>query len=129
MVKIPKSLAACADLYYTKRDARLALQHDVDALEEDEKLLKQHLIDSIPKSDAKGVTGKLCQILAKSKEVGVIDDYDKFIGYVSKNRMKGSFALMTKALNQKAITEIWDNGKEVPGIKHFKAVTLEVHKL
>ena len=39
-LKIPKTLAAVADLYYTKKEERLALQRQADLIEADEKLLK-----------------------------------------------------------------------------------------
>ena len=128
-IKIPKSLALAADMYCKKRDERLALQKEVDALEEYEKALKEHLINSIPKSDATGISGKVCRVSVVTKSVPRVVDWDKFYEYIAKNRTKGSFALLNRAANAKAVTEIWDAGKQVPGVESFTAVTLSLNKL
>ncbi len=128
-LKIPKSLAAVADLYYTKREERLELQRQAAAIEEDEKLLKQHLIDNLPKSQATGVAGKLVRVSVTTKEVPQVTDWDKFYAYVAKNKAKGGFALLNRAVNAKAINEIWDSGKKVDGVGKFTAVNLSVNKL
>jgi len=128
-LKIPKSLALAADLYYSKREDRLALQRQVDALKEDEEALKNHLIDSIPKSNATGIAGKLVRVSVTSKEVPQVQDWDAFYSYVAKNVKKGSFALLNRAVNAKAVNEIWADGKTVPGVGVFTAVNLSVNKL
>lgn len=128
-LKIPKSIAQAADLYYTTKEKRLALQKEVDAIEAEEKLLKAHLIESIPKSDATGVAGKLVRVSITTKNVPQVADWDKFYEYVAKNRTKGGFALLNKAVNAKAVNEIWDAGKTVPGVDSFTAVSLSVNKL
>jgi hypothetical protein len=128
-IKIPKSLAVCADLYCSTRDARLALQKEVDLLEENEKLLKAHLIDHIPKSDATGIAGKLCRVSVTTKQIPKVDDWDAFYSYVAKNKSKGGFALMNRAVNAKAVAEIWDAGKAVPGVSSFTAISLSLNKI
>ena len=47
-LKIPKSLAAVADLYYETKERRLAIEREAKKIAEDEALLKQHLIDNLP---------------------------------------------------------------------------------
>src|SRR6478609_11377872 len=98
-LKIPESLAAAADLYYEKREKRLALQREADALEEEEKQIKEHLIANIPKSDATGVAGKLCRVSVVTKERPQVEDWDAFYAHVAKNRAKGGFALLNRAVN------------------------------
>jgi len=126
---IPKSLAAAADLYYAKREERLALQRQVDALQEFENEIKDHLINSIPKSDATGISGKVCRVSVVTKPKPIVEDWDAFYAHVAKNRSKGAFALMNRALNAKAVQDVWDAGKQVPGVGTFNAVTLSVNKL
>jgi hypothetical protein len=128
-LKIPKTLAVCADLYYKKREERLAMQKQVDALEEDEKALKEHLIQSIPKSKATGIAGKLCSVSVVTKDVPRVEDWEKFYDYNAKNKKHGSFALLNRAPNAKAVNEIWESGKQIPGIEKFTAVTLSVSKV
>lgn len=129
MPKIPKSLAAAADLYYTTREARLALERQAEANKEFEAALKDHLINNIPKSDATGIAGKVCRVSVQTKAVPQVSDWDKFYEYVAKNRSKGAFALMNRAVNAKAVKEIWDAGKQVPGVGKFDAVVLSVNKI
>ncbi len=129
VLKIPKSLALAVDMYYSKREERLAKQREVDALEADEKMLKEHLINSIPKSNATGIAGKLCAVSVVQKDIPQVADWDKFYEYVAKNRTKGGFAMLSRSLSATAVKEVWEAGKEVPGVGHFTAVTLSVHKL
>lgn len=126
---IPKNLAAAADLYYSVRLERLAREKELEAEKEFENLLKEHLINNIPKSEATGVAGKLCRVSINTKTVPVVQDWEKFYEYVAKNRSKGGFALLNRAVNAKAVSEIWDAGKQVPGVGSFNAVTLSVNKV
>jgi|SRR6267378_3652796 len=128
-LKIPKNLAQAVDLYYSTREERLALAKQVAAMEENEKLLKQHLIDNIPKSNATGIAGKLARVSIVPKVVAQVADWDKFYEYIAKNRTKGGFALLNKAVNQKAVQEIWDAKKKVPGVGSFHTATLSLNKL
>lgn len=128
-LKIPKSLAACADLYYKTRQERLAIEKSAETLKADEAALKDHLINNLPKSDATGVAGKLCRVSVQTKSVPQVADWDLFYAHVAKNRAKGGFALLNRAVNAAAVKEIWDAGKEVPGVAHFNAVVLSVNKV
>ena len=124
--KFPKNLAACADKYWELKQARLAQQKIVDAIEEEEKAIKAWIIDSLPKSEASGVAGKLCRVSAVTKEIPQVEDYEKFYAYVKKTNR---FDLLQKRLSEAAVKEIWEDGKQVPGVKAFQAVTLSVNKL
>lgn len=124
--KFPKSLAACADKLYQLRAQRQQMQKEVDSVEAEEKAVKAHIIDNLPKSDASGVAGKLCRVTIISKEIPQLKDDEAFFKYVKKT---GRFDLMQRRLSDAAIKEIWENGKEVPGVDHFNAVTLSINKV
>jgi hypothetical protein len=126
--KIPKSFGAAADLYYSTREKRLAIEREAKALQEQETAIKDHIIENLPKTDG-GATGKLCRVLVVTKPVAQVEDWDKFYTYIAKNRTKGSFALLNRAVNQSSVKELWESGKQVPGVKPFNAVTLSVSKL
>lgn len=126
---IPKSLAAAADLYYSTREARLMLDRQATAAKEFESELKQHLIDNIPKSKATGIAGKVCRVSVETKPIPQVKDWDKFYAHIVKNKSKGGFALLNRAVNAVAVKEIWESGKTVPGVDKFNAVTLSVNKL
>jgi hypothetical protein len=124
--KFPKTLGACADHVYTLRQERLAAQKVVDALEEEEKALREHIINTLPKSEATGAAGKLARVTVITKEVPQVKDWDKFYAYVKKNN---AWDLMQRRLSAAAVTERWEAGKEVAGVEPFKAVTLSINKV
>lgn len=124
--KFPKTLGACADRFYELKQKRLVVQKEVAKIEEEEKALKAHIIDNLPKSEASGVAGKLCRVSAVVKEIPQLKDDEAFFKYVKKT---GRFDLMQRRLSDAAIKELWEDGKEVPGVEKFNAVTLSVNKI
>ncbi len=122
----PKALGACADLLYTTRQDRLAEQKDIVEYEVREKVLKDYLIATLPKSDASGVAGKLARVTIVRKVVPSVEDWDKLYEFI---RKKKRFGLLNRALNAAAVQEMWDNGEAVPGVGRFDAVTVSVNKL
>lgn len=125
-IKLPKSLAACADLYSNLRDARLAKDKEAAALKEQEEFVKNHLIDSIPKSEATGVSGKVAQVAVVRKKIPKVMDWAKFQAHILKTK---DFSLLNRAINKKAIEERWEAKKVTPGVEAFDVVTLSLHKL
>lgn len=121
---IPKKMAEVADLWFSTRAARLALQKQVDALEAREAQLKSHIIDNLPASSATGIRGKLVAVVIEKKDRAELADFDAFTDFIVKNRKKGAFALMNRALNAKAIKEYWDMGQQVPGVNQVAYKTL-----
>lgn len=123
---IPKTLGACADALYTLRQARLTAQKVVDEMVERETLLREHIIKTLPKSQAGGISGKLGRVMLGSKIVPKIEDWEMFYKYVKKT---SNFALLQKRLADAAIQEIWEAKKAVPGVASFQIVTLSVTKV
>lgn len=123
--KLPKTLGACADLLYTTRQRRLEMQKEVDALEEQEKQIKAHVINTLPKSDAKGVTGKVANVKVESEEVPTVTDWEAFYKYVSKNK---AFDMLQRRINPKAIEERLEAKKKVDGIGSFTLVKVSCTK-
>lgn len=124
--KLPKTLAGCADLLYTTRQKRLDTQKQADDLEGQEKLLKAHLIDNLPKSEALGVSGKVAHVLIVTKQEPQVKDWDVLYAHIKK---KGAFHLMNRALNKASVREQMEAGKVVPGVEMFTAVTVSLKKL
>lgn len=124
--KMPKTLALCADELYKTRELRLAAQKGVDELSAKESQLKEHLINNLPKSDASGVAGKLARVTIVTKVIAQVKDWDKFYAFVKKTN---SFDLMQRRLTDTAVKERWDNGKEIPGVEPFNAVTVSLNKV
>lgn len=124
--KFPKTLGACADRVYELRQKRLDAQKIVDAIEEEEKALREHIINTLPKSETTGVAGKLARVTVVTKQVPQVKDWNLFYAYVKKNN---AWDLMQRRLAAAAVTERWEAGKKVAGVEAFTAVTLSVNKV
>ncbi len=61
-----------------------------------------------------------------TKQVPQVKDWDKFYAFVKKT---GQFDLVQRRLADTAIRERWDNGKEVPGVEAFGAVSVSLNRL
>lgn len=123
---IPKALAAAADLFYETQRARLALQKELEPMKEFEAELREHIIKQLPKSQAGGISGRLVRVERREKEIPQVKDAKKFEAFA---RKKGNEDLMVSRPNTKAIEDRWENGKKIPGVVSFKAITLSVHAL
>lgn len=124
--KFPKALGTCADRLYELRQKRLAMQKEVDVVAAEESALKEYLINTLPKSEASGVAGKLARVTVVSKVIPQVKDWDAFYKYVKKT---GSFDLMQRRLTAPAVEARWEDGKEIPGVEHFNVVSISLNKV
>lgn len=137
--KLPKTLGAAADLLYTTREERLALNRQADEKEAIEGALKTHIIDNLPKSNASGIAGRLARVTVVNKQVPKADDWSKvYMGIVTeyvkhakkKDGMEDSaFGLLNRALNKGAVEERWQAKQHVPGVESFGVVMVSVNKV
>lgn len=124
--KIPKTGGPMADLLYTAREDRLKLQKIVDQIEETEKSLKAHFIDTLSKNDSTGVAGKRARVQVNEDTVAQVEDWDSFYKHISKTK---EFDLLNRAVNRKAVEARWDAGKAVPGVKRQPIKKVSVTKV
>lgn len=124
--KFPKHMGACADLLYDLKNRRLAQDKVAGALLEEEKALKEHIIQNLPKSEASGIAGKVARVTVVTKEVPQLKDDDKFFAFMAKNKR---WDLMQRRISDTAVREMWDSGKKVPGVEPFTVVTISLNKL
>lgn len=122
----PKSVSACADMLYELREKRSGVQKIADDIEEREKIIKAYIIDSLEKDNSTGVSGKLANVKVVTKEEPSAQNWDEIYAYIKK---KGAFHLLNKALNKASVKEIWENGKDVPGVGKFNVVTVSITKV
>lgn len=125
-LKIPKSLAAAADLYYETRTRRLDMEKDAEQVRKDEAELREHLINNLPKSQAGGIAGKKARVEISKRNVPKISNEKKFFAYAHR---KGNEDLVKETMVVSAVQARWDEGKVVPGIEAFTVVGLSLHKL
>jgi hypothetical protein len=130
-VKLPKSLAQCADRLYEVRQKRLALAKDVEAMEREETALREHLIANLPKSQASGIAGKIARVTIETKTVVSVIDWDALWKYLVKQYPKnpGVISLLQRRVGDAAVKDIWANGGEVPGCEPLDVPVVRLNKL
>lgn len=123
---IPKSLAQAADMLYKVRAERLRIQHSTEDLQKQEAVLRDHIINNLPKSQAGGIAGKVCRVEIVTKRIPKVADMKKLVAYAKR---KGNEDLLSVSMNAAAVKARWEAKKEVPGVETFNAVSLSIHKV
>lgn len=124
-IPLPKSVAGAADKLYTLREARYKLQAQVTKLEAEEGVLREYLIDNLPKSEASGITGRVARAEIVKKRVPQVKSWPDFYKHILRTK---DFSLMQRRLNEGAVKERWDSKKVVPGVVAFTALSVSVTK-
>lgn len=124
--KIPKTLGACADRLYALKDLKRDANAKVDAIDEEVKAIKAHIIETLPKSESTGVAGKNARVSVVTKEIAQVKDWEAFWAKFDK---KKDTDMLSKSINQTAIQARWDAGKKVPGVEAFTTVSVSLNKV
>jgi hypothetical protein len=130
-LKIPKSLAACADMAYEFRAERLEVQREATEIGEKEKLLKEHLINALPKGEASGVAGKVARASVVKEAVPRIEDEGKLRAAIKKNPKKWG-ALISSApppIDMAVLKAMFDEGNVPPGVGTFNIIKVSLTKV
>lgn len=125
-MKIPKTLGACADKLIALREKKAKLAAAVKDIEKEERALKDHLIDNLPKSDAQGVVGKKAKVMIKSKQVPSVKDWGLLYKYIKRTN---SWDLLQKRPSAPAWKARVEEGKRIPGVEAFTVVDVSITKL
>ena len=107
-MKFPKTLGTCADKLGRLKEKKREAKKIVDAIETEEKALRLHIINTLPKSRATGISGKNFNVSVVSEDVPQYEDKREFQKYVVET---GSFDLMQGRLSKGAINERWEAGE------------------
>lgn len=122
---IPESIGQCADLHQEVKEMRLAMQKKVDAVKVRESEIKRHIIDNLPKGD-KGAIGELYRVQVVTKPAATVEDREKFNQFILEN---ARLDLVSRAVSQRAVKEMWENDQEVPGVGRVQSVDLSFRKV
>jgi hypothetical protein len=120
-----KELGKLADNYYKAREKRLAADKIVKDLKDIESGYANELIENLAK-DTTGVSGKLVHVYVDSDEVPKIEDRDKFMAFVMKNK---AWEFVPASVNKAPCKELWEEGKKIPGITSIFVPKLHYSKL
>lgn len=124
--KPPKTIGACADRLYELREKRLAQQKLVDAIQEEEVQLREHLINTLPADEASGVAGKLARVTVVGKDVPQVKDWAAFYKHIQKT---GDFDLLGKSISKEHVKELLADKKRIPGLGSVRVKTVSLNKL
>lgn len=128
--KIPKKLAECADLFYELRAKRLEMQKAVDEIAERCKLLQEHLINELPKSNASGISGAVANAKVEVSDIYSVRDWTAFEKYALKQA--NPFIFFQRRLNNAALDEVLTSNKKlktIPGVEKFQYAKLSCTKI
>jgi hypothetical protein len=117
-------LALLADGYFATRNKRLAMQKEVDKLEEDEKKLKQQVLDGLVANGATAIGGKLVEISLVEKIEPTVSDIAALRAHI---QATGEFDLLYNRINTAAVKERWQVHLVVPGVEGFPVTSLSMH--
>ena len=127
MSEFPESLGECVDRYREKRDLRLAMQKEVDAVADEEKAFKAHILQQITEqAGTTGVAGERYRAQRTEKRVPKVVSWPDVHAWIAKHNR---FDLLQKRLSDKAVIDMWESDQEVPGIESAVAVDLSVTKI
>lgn len=123
-------MGACADLLYDVRTARLEADKRAAELKAEEQRIKDHIIDNLDKREETGAAGKhhRVQIVPKVKVRVDPEQWDKFFGWVAKNRR---FDMLQKRVNDNAVLETINASRapKIPGVERFTALAVSLTKV
>jgi hypothetical protein len=124
--KLPKTVGQAADRLYKLKEMKAELAKQEAAIEEEQKALKAFIINTLPKSEATGVAGKVARVTVVTKEVPRVEDWDLFW---SKFNKKTDYDLLNRAINVTAANLRLDAGKKVPGVGLFSVTSVSLNKV
>lgn len=119
------TLGAVVDKLYELKQERAERQKTVDAVKKAESAVEQYLIDTMPKSDQSGVIGRTAKAVIITSKKPSVTDWDKVYAYIKKNNR---FDLLQKRVSDTAVKELWDDGKDVPGVDVYNAKKISLTK-
>jgi hypothetical protein len=124
--QIPKKLGACADLLYTLRVDRLAIEKTVDDLKKKENTMKAHLLVKLgAEQAAKGIVGELATVRVLSETIPVVSSWEDLSAYIVKNN---AVDLLQRRLSNDGVKSRWEEGKAVPGVDKLATQKLSITK-
>lgn len=123
-------IGALSDLLYDLRAVK-KMPGDLSTPFDDlfDPLLKQveeYFVAKLEVGESSGVQGGHSRTQISENIIPVVKDWKKFYAHIKK---KGEFELLNRAVNRAAVTERWDNKKQVPGIGQFFAKKVSCTKL
>lgn len=128
-LKIPKALAAVADLLYTTKAERLSETKRVAEIGEDEKQLKSYLIDNLSKGEASGVAGKIARVTIIKEPIPLISDEAKLWAAIKRSPKKWGALVAKPSIDAAVLKQMHEEGDIPPGVTTFNIIKVSLNKV
>lgn len=124
---LPTSIGACADLLHDVRAVRLAMQHEVEAVQARENEIREHIINNLGTSQDTGAAGQRYRAQIVIKQVFHVTDWGILHSWIRKN---DRFDLLQKRLNMKP-AEDWyaEEKRTLPGTELVLSKDVSITKI
>jgi hypothetical protein len=123
---LPAHLGLCADLYREVRDLRIAMQKEVDEIKRRETEIREHIIDSLPKTHGAAKGQFYRAEITTSREIKV-SDWPTLHGWIIDNRRMD---MLQKRLSETAAKDwVEENGRPLPGTEIINVPDVSITKL
>src|SRR5579859_5850119 len=117
--------ASYADLLYKTRNERLRVQKKVDKLKGLENVLTDYFVNNLSK-DSTGVAGRRARVQVSVSAKPIVKDWKRFYQHITRT---GSFELLQRRVNERAVGERWEAKKQVPGVERFNVKKVSCTKI
>lgn len=125
MIELNLQVGDYIDLLYTKRAERLAKAEEVEAMEKEEKAIREHIISLLGEASLEGAKGNAATASITRRVVGSVTDWSELYAYILKT---GSFDLLHKRVSDTAYRDRLEQKEVVPGVEPVTVVGLSLVK-
>lgn len=122
LTRIPETVGGVVDRLYTLKQRKAKLTKISNKIEEEEKLLKEKVINLLDKDDAVGISGKFGKAKIISERMPYAESWDKLQKHIVET---GEFDLMQKRLS---VTAVRERDEAIPGIKFLNVKKVSLTK-
>lgn len=124
---LPESIGRCADLYHETRELRLAMDKEVASVKARENEIREHIINSLSKSNDTGASGLKYRAQIVQKRTFRVLDWGVLHSWVRKN---DRFDVLQKRLNETAAKDFEEAEKRtLPGTEPVNVIDVSVTKI
>jgi len=124
---LPASIGRCADLYAEVRGLRLAMDKEVAQVKARETEIREHIINSLSKSDDTGAAGLKYRAQIVVKQTVKVTDWGVLWSWAKKNDRQDCFQ---KRLNETMAKDFMENEKRLlPGTEAVNVPEVSITKI
>lgn len=121
-----KKLPDRIDAYAQAREERLALQREVNNLQERENMLKNGIIQILQENELSTAGSANYSVKLAVDDKPVAGNWQEIYDYIKEN---DAFDLLQRRLGEAAVKSRWEDGITIPGVTTFPVEKLTLSKV